>query len=82
MTAEEILVRFDSEYFQGTDYGEYAFTYDTVIKAMEKYAEEVLKIAAEKAKVTGERGEEYHYHFCTEDDVISVDKLSILNCLK
>lgn len=42
------------------------------IKAMEEYASYVLSIAAEKAEITQD----------LYTDIISVDKDSILNCLK
>ena len=81
MLIKEEILREAFDDFRFADYP-YNDSLKAVLQAMDMYAEEVLKIAAEKAKVTGERGEEYHYHFCTEDDVISVDKASILNCLK
>lgn len=55
---------------------------DAVIEAMKQYGEEVLKIAAEKARLKGERDCEYYEFYRAEDDVIRVNEESILNCLK
>lgn len=82
MKAEDILVDFDSDYFEGNVYGELAYKYEVVIQAMEKYGEEVLKIAAEKAKTKkkeipyeGVRAGGSYY-------IDIVDKESIIECLK
>lgn len=69
---EDILAQFDPECYHGEVYSDYAFPYDTVIRAMEKYGEEVLKIAAEKAEII--KSINFGYEI--------IDKESILNCLK
>lgn len=76
MKAEDFLDdNFLSEYYQGEVFGDFAYPRATVIEAMEKYAEEVLKIAAEKATT--------NYVIDNEGEVeFIVDKESIINCLK
>jgi len=69
MKAEDILREvFNKNKFADFPYNE---TYVATIEAMEKYGEEVLKIAAEKAEVNVKDYNDYE-----------VDKKSILNCLK
>ena len=45
-------------------------------------AKMALEIAAEKARLKGERDCEYYESYRTEDDIISINEESILNCLK
>lgn len=72
---EEILREaFDD--FRFADYP-YNDSLTATLQAMEKYAEEVLKIAAEKATMALEESSDDPY-----DHYAIVDKNSILNCLK
>lgn len=74
MTVEEIL----KEWLSQTDTSFFKEGHYFVIKeAMKEYAEEVLKIAAEKATITLEESSNDPY-----DHYAIVDKDSILNCLK
>lgn len=76
MKAEEILKKvFDKYRFADYPYGE-------TLEAVLEFADEVLKIAAEKARLKGERDCEYYEFYRAEDDVIRVNEESILNCLK
>jgi len=75
MKAEDIL----REVFNKNKFADFPYNdrYVATIEAMEKYGEEVLKIAAEKAKLTTyQKGN--HMDFSRK----MVDKESILNCLK
>lgn len=88
MKAEDIL-REVFEEFKFADYP-YHNTYDATIKAMERYGEEVLKIAAEKAKIKrnyypNNEGLDLQIErerFYMDEYEFFVSKESILNCLK
>lgn len=91
MKAEDFLDdNFIAEYYQGEVFGDFAYPRATVIEAMGKYAEEILKIAAEKAKIKRNyypkdegldsqisRREHHIYEY-----TYFIDKESVLNCLK
>ena len=76
MTAEEIRISF---YNKGDSR---AYNQDELY-LMKEYAkskcEELLKIVAEKAKVIGEIEQHSAFNYVTPDDIVIVDKGSILN---
>lgn len=93
MLIKEEILREAFDDFRFADYP-YNDSLKAVLQAMDKYAEEVLKIAAEKAAIGMKKKSQYgkyrKWQKVTEEEVdlsdyevqYFVDKSSILNCLK